>query len=271
MMAEVEHPADNGKVIAVCSAKGGIGRTLISVNLAIALNKNNLNVNLLDADFQFGDVSVAMDLQPTFTIKDVVDEINSIDGSTISNYLTNHSSGVSVLTSPERPEFAELITTDALLKVVDMLRKKSDYLIVDTGIGIQEQTLDIMEQADQIMVVTNLEMTALKSTRLMLETLDKLGVRDKVVLVINRYDMDSLIKAEEVPDMLGHKKTIYIPNDFKTASQSLNLGIPFTMSRGKSNLSKAFFKLAENLISNQDSSNEVNKSKKKSKLFSRKK
>ncbi|MFD1037353.1 CpaE family protein [Virgibacillus byunsanensis] len=270
-MAEIKQQVDNGKTIAVCGAKGGIGRTLISVNLAIALSKKNLNVNLLDADFQFGDVSVAMDLQPSFTMKDVVGELKSIDESSINNYLTAHSSGVSVLPSPERPEFAELVTTDALLQVVDMLRKQSDYLVVDTGMGIQEQTLDVLEQADQILVVTNLEMTALKSTRLMLETLEKLGIREKVILVVNRYDMDSLIKAEDVPDMLGSKDTIFIPNDFKSASQSLNLGIPLVISRSKSNLSKAFFRIAEKLISNHGVSNEVRKSKKRSKLFSRKK
>ncbi|MFZ3577016.1 AAA family ATPase [Virgibacillus sp. DJP39] len=270
-MAEAEQ-IYNRKMIAVCSAKGGIGRTLISVNLAIALNKKNLNVNLLDADFQFGDVSLVMDLQPSYTMKDVCEEFDRVEQGSIDHYITPHSSGVGVLPSPERPEYAELVTNEILLKVSDLLRKQSDYLVVDTGIGIQEQSLDMMEQADQILLVTNLEMTALKSTRLMLETLGKLGLRDKVILVVNRYDMDSLIKAEDIPNMLEQENVIYIPNDFKIASQSLNLGIPFVTSKTKSDLSKAFFKIAENLLSNHKVSSGIDKKKSVvSKLFSSKK
>lgn len=265
MMANEEQDKKQ-KMIAVCSAKGGVGRTLISVNLAIALTKKNLSVTLLDGNFQFGDVSLAMDLQPSFTIKDVIEELSRLDTSTIGNYLTSHTSGVKVLPSPEKPEFAELITNEAALKVVDLLRPQSDYLIIDTCIGIGDQTVDLIDRADQIVIVTNLEMTALKSTRLMLETLDKLGLSKKVVLVVNRYDMDSLIKAEDVPDMIGHQQVIYLPNNFKTASQSLNLGVPLVVGQSKSNIAKALFKMAEHLISDQD----VSVTTKKKGLFAKK-
>lgn len=269
-------PEANGKkakMVAVCSAKGGVGRTLISVNLAIALNKKNLNISLLDGDFQFGDVSLAMDLQPTFTIKEIIEELGTVESNSINGYLTVHQSGVKVLPSPEKPEYAELVTSDVLLKVVELLRKQSDYLVVDTGIGIQDQTVDVLEQSDTILIVTNLEMTALKSTQLMLETLDKLGLRDKVTLVVNRYDMESLIKAEDVPEMIGHKQVIYLPNNFKIASQSLNLGIPLVVGQSKSNLSKAIFKTAETIISNQQHTIEGSKKKKGSvlgKMFNKK-
>ena len=247
-MAE-EVNVHNGKTIAVISAKGGVGRTLISVNLAVALNKKNLNVCLVDADSQFGDVSLAMDLQPTFTMKEIVEELGSMDAGSISNYLTSHSSGIKVVPSPEKPEYAELVNTDSLLKVVDLLRNQMDYLVVDTEVGIGDQTVDILEHAHHILIVTNLEMTALKSTKLMLETLEKLGLREKVSLVVNRFDMDSLIKAEDVPEMMGCKEAIYLPNDFKISSQSMNLGIPLVISHAHSTLSKAFFKTAENMIS----------------------
>jgi pilus assembly protein CpaE len=68
-----------GELIVVCSAKGGIGRTVMAVNLAVALTKKNIQVGVLDGDFQFGDVSLAMDLHPTFTIKDVVENLETLD------------------------------------------------------------------------------------------------------------------------------------------------------------------------------------------------
>ncbi|WP_407269470.1 CpaE family protein [Radiobacillus sp. PE A8.2] len=258
-----------GKVIAVCSAKGGVGRTLISVNLSVALTKKNLNVCLLDGDFQFGDISLAMDLQPTFTIKDVVEEIEGMDDYSLNNFLSTHSSGVNVLAAPDRPEFAELITNEALVRVIEMLRNQFDFVIIDTGTEINGHAVDIIEQADQILAITTLEMTSLKNTRLLLETYEKLGIREKVQLVINRFDMESLIKAEEVPGMFNEVTAIQIPNNFKITSQSLNLGIPFTISQTKSNLSKVLFKMAENMTSNT-AHTKKDKSSKNKKWFGKK-
>lgn len=254
-MAEKENSnsSQQGKVVAVCSAKGGIGKTLISVNLAVALNKKNLNICIIDGDFQFGDVSVAMDLTPTFSIKDVVEEIDELNEDSISNYLSKHSSGVMVLPAPERPEFADLITSESVLKILNMLREQFDYIIVDSGAGIQGTTLDIMDISDEILIITNLEMTALKNTKLILETLNQLEMIEKTQLIINRYTMESLIKANDVPKMLGQENVISIPNNFKLATQSLNLGIPFVINQAKSDLAKAIFQMTEAVLSKEES------------------
>lgn len=241
-----------GEMIAVCSAKGGIGRTTLSVNLAVALFKKNISISILDGDFQFGDIGLAMDLQSTFTIKDVVEEIDRLDEFSLASYLCNHESGVKVLPAPERPEFAELVTEEILNKIVDLLLLQQDYVIVDTGVGLQEKTLHFVEKADQILVVTNLEMAALKNTKLLLETLDVLGLRDKVKVVINRATMDSVIQAADVPEILGEAESIYIPNDFQIASQSLNIGIPFVINHGKTELAKSVFKMAEQLTTRRE-------------------
>ncbi|MFE8699614.1 CpaE family protein [Cytobacillus sp. FJAT-54145] len=241
-----------GEMIAVCSAKGGIGRTTLTVNLAVALFKKNISISILDGDFQFGDIGLAMDLQSTFTIKDVVEEIDRLDEFSLASFLCNHESGVKVLQAPERPEFAELVTDEKLSKILDLLLMQQDYVVVDTGVGLQERTLNIVEKADQILVVTNLEMAALKNTKLLLETLDILGFRDKVRIVINRATMESVIKAGDVPDILGEAEPIYIPNDFQIASQALNIGIPFVINQGKSELAKSVFKMAEQLTTRRE-------------------
>lgn len=241
-----------GEMIAVCSAKGGVGKTLLSVNLAVSLIKKNIQIALLDGDFQFGDVSLAMDLHTTFSIKDVIDDFKNIDMFSLANFLNRHESGVKVLAAPERPEYADLITPEIINRIVDLLLLQNDYVIVDTGVGLQDKTISIIEKADQILVVTNLEMTTLKNTKLMLETFDILGLRHKVQVVINRSTMESVIKAIDVPDILGEEHPIYIPNDFQTASQSLNIGVPFVLSQGKAEIAKAVFKMAEMLSSRRE-------------------
>jgi pilus assembly protein CpaE len=241
-----------GEMIAVCSAKGGIGRTVLTVNLAVALCKKNIKISILDGDFQFGDVSLAMDLQSTFTIKDVVEEIDRLDEYSLASYLNYHDSGVKVLAAPDRPEYADLITPSVMDKVIDLMLTVHEYVMVDTGVGLQDRSLHLIEKADQILLVTNLEMATLKNTKLMLETLDMLGLREKVQVVINRATMESVIQATDVPDILGEENPIYIPNEFQIVSQSLNIGIPFVLNQGKTEVAKAIFKMAEQITSRRE-------------------
>jgi pilus assembly protein CpaE len=248
----VRRSQSRGEMIAVCSAKGGVGRTALAVNLAVALSKNNAQIGVLDGDFQFGDVSLAMDLHPTFTMKDVIESIDTLDAYTLSSYLMHHNSGVKVLAAPDRPEYADLVTPDVLDKVAGLLLAQYDYLIVDTGAGLHEKSLQMIERADQIFLITTLEMATIKNTKLMLETLEILGLKEKVQLVVNRSTMESVIQTTEVPDLLGIESPMYIPNHFQIVSQSMNIGIPFVVNQGKTDISKAVFKMAEQLISRRE-------------------
>lgn len=238
-----------GKIIAVCSAKGGIGRTTLTVNLAVALMKKNFSVAIMDGDFQFGDVNLAMDLKSSLTIKDVLEGIAMLDEHSLANYLAVHESGVRVLSAPERPEFAELISNEAVGKILDCLLIQHEYIVVDTPVGLNEQSLRFIERADQILVVANLEMAALKNTKLFLETLKLLGLQDKVKIVINRSNMESVIKATDAAAILDENDPIYIPNDFQICSQSINLGVPFVIKHAKSEVAKGIFKMAELITS----------------------
>jgi pilus assembly protein CpaE len=154
-----------------------------------------------------------------------------------------------VLAAPERPEHADLVLPNGLDKVCDMLLSQHDYVIVDTPAGFSDKTLQIIEKADSVFMVTTLEIAAIKSTKLMLETLVLLGLREKVRVVVNRSTMDSMVKASDIPDFLGEDMPFYVPNDYDVVSQSLNNGIPFVLKNGKSEVSKEVCKIAEQLIS----------------------
>ncbi len=249
---EVKQKHKRGEMITVCSAKGGVGRTTMTVNLAVALCKKNIKVGILDGNFMFGDVGLAMDLQAAFTVKDVIEDIEELDEVSLSSYFSRHESGVKILAAPDRPEYSELVTKDNVSKILDLMLTQLDYVIVDTGVGLQDQTLSLIEKADQVLMLTNLEMATLKNTKLMLETLETLDLRDKVTTVINRSTMESVINASDVPDILEDYQPYYIPNDFQIASQSLNIGIPFVINQRKTELAKAVYKMAEQLTSRRE-------------------
>lgn len=245
---------NSGEMIAVCSAKGGVGRTILTVNLAAAIYKKNISVGVLDGDFQFGDVGLALDLQSSFTIKEVIETIGSLDEHSLLGFLSNHESGIKVLPAPERPEFADMITKESTNSILDKMLKLFDYVFVDTGVGFNDHTLNFVEKADQILVVTNLEMATLKNTKLMLETFDKLGLSEKVKVIINRATMESVISATDAAQILREETPYYIPNDFQICSQSLNIGIPFVMKQGKTDVAKSIFKMAELITSKREAS-----------------
>lgn len=241
-----------GELVVVTSAKGGVGKTCLSVNLATAFCKKNIRVALLDGDFQFGDVSLSLDLKSSFTLKDILDEGDQVDKASILSYLNHHDSGLKVLAAPDRPEYADLVTPALLEKVIKSMMEEYHYVLVDSGVGFHENNLKMLDMADRIILVTNLEMSTLKNTRLMLETLETLGIKHKVELVLNRSTMESVIKPNDVKDILKMDEPIYLPNDFQTATQSLNIGIPFVMNQAKTDLAKAYYKMAERLYSKRE-------------------
>jgi pilus assembly protein CpaE len=239
-----------GKLIVVCSAKGGVGKTILSVNLAVCLAKKNKKVTVIDGDFQFGDVNLAMDLHDTFSIKDVVEDVDKMDEIKLAPFLAKHQSGVHVLAAPARPEYADMITDESLEKTIRLLLAMNEYVIVDTGVGFYENSLNFLEKADKLLVVTNLEMATIKNTKRMLETIEMLGYKEKVEIVINRSTMESVLTTDNVIDILNVEHPYLIPNDFKVVSQSFNMGTPLVLSKTNNPVAKSLFKMALQLSSN---------------------
>ncbi|GEN44403.1 AAA family ATPase [Alkalibacillus haloalkaliphilus] len=269
MAHETEEQHSQGEVISVCSAKGGIGKTLIAVNLAVALNKKNVKVCVVDGDFQFGDIGLAFDVKSPLTVKDLAEEVDQLDSYNIGNYITKHQSGVDLLLAPEQPQYAELVTTEVIERFLSLLKEQYDYIIVDAGQGLTGQMVDLIENADRILTVSTLEVASLRHTKKLLETVGQLGLTERTELIINRHNMESLIKADEVPDMLKVDSAYYIPNNFKVAAQSLNLGVPVAVSHSKTDVSKSIFKLAQSLTVTDRTKSEKKKGSLLSKVFSK--
>ena len=255
-----------GRMIALASAKGGVGKTIISVNLAVALAQKGFSTCILDGNFQFGDVNLALDMQPRLTISDLVQDSDSLNSSILENYLQTHESGVRVLSAPVKPELADLITPQVIENICGLLRQQCKYLIVDLFSGLSETNLTFMELADEIFMVTDLEMAALKNTKAMLKTIAALEMESKVRIIVNRGNMESLIKFKDVKGILENDNVFYISNDFKTVSKSFNIGTPFVIGKPNEKISNEINSLADGFDKNRFSSKR--KKRKKQGFFS---
>ncbi|WP_067728946.1 AAA family ATPase [Oceanobacillus damuensis] len=233
------------KRILVCSAVGGVGRTTITVNLAALLAKENLNVRVLDADLQFGDIAMAFDLHPTRTLKDAAERK---DIENILFYTMNHESGVNVLPAPDRPEYAELITTDFLISISEKLQEETQFLLIETQAGLNDLNIQLMETADLILVVSTPGMAALKNSKLMIETLELLGLKDKTHILINKFTAQTMISQKEIPELTSMEKAIYLPFTDKQIDHSLDVGQPFVTTHPKAAFSKELKKAASQFL-----------------------
>ena len=222
-----------GKVVTIFSPKGGVGRTTVAVNLAVAAAAVlDQKVALVDASFQFGDVGVLLNLNPkNKSIADVLSDLSNGDVDVLDSTLIHHSTNIDVLLAPPSPETAELITADHIRKVVGRLRETHDLVVVDSWPLFQDSTLALLDMSDVILGLLTLEITNIKNIRLFLEVVDQLGYPpEKVQLVLNRGDTACGIRLEDVENSIGRKVDHTVGSDWRVVVYALNRGVPFVWS-----------------------------------------
>lgn len=236
-----------GSMVIFISGKGGVGKTVLSVNVAVELAKMGFSTCIMDGNFQFGDVNLAMDIKPSFTISDLVLRDEILENAKISYYLDKHSSGVEVLPAPIKPEQADLIDFIHIKSICEKLLDEHDFLIVDLPAGLWESNLNFIEMADKIFVVTDMSLSSLKNTKIMLKAMNMIKMEEKTTIIINRCDSQGIIKTNNVLNMLEVKEAAFICEDSKLVSKSFEIGIPFVISKPKDKISKNIADLAGKL------------------------
>jgi pilus assembly protein CpaE len=248
-------PIQNGSdepasVVAVFSPKGGVGRTTVSVNVAVAAAQTGKRVALVDASFQFGDVGVLLNLNPrNKSIADLAGELAAGEAESLENFMITHSSGVKVLLAPPSPEQAELIGPSAVKKVLQGLRGLFDLVVVDCPSTFNDSTLAVLDEADLILTLLTLEITSVKNMRLFLEVCEQLGYGpDKIRLVLNRADSTLGIRVADVEHSIGRKVDDTIVSDGRSVVYALNRGIPFFISNREAQVSQDILRLARSVV-----------------------
>jgi pilus assembly protein CpaE len=249
-------PTSEGQVVAVFSPKGGVGRTTIAVNLAVAAaSELNRNVTLVDGSFQFGDVAVLLNLNPKDkSLAQLVPELEQGgDPEAVETFAISHSSGVRVLLAPPSPEMAELISPAGVKHLLEILRSRSELVVVDCGAWFNDTMLGILDLADIVLTVLTLEITSIKNIRLFLEVAEQLGYSHKIRLVLNRADTTLGIRVADVEHSIGRKVDHTIVSDGRAVVYALNRGVPFVLSNRESQVSQDVLRLATSIVGTRES------------------
>lgn len=258
------------EIVAVYSTKGGVGKTTIAVNTAISLAKlSSEKVAIVDLDLQFGDVAVMLDITPTKTIVELIDEIGHLNSDILSEYMIEYMKGVDVLAAPLKPEYAEYISSSHIEKILAILKEDYQYVIIDSVSDLSDVTLAALDNSDQILFVSTMNLPTIKNVKLGLEIMNTLHYHDeKVKIVLNKTSKHFEVKITDVEEILDKEVSVCIPEDSKTVIPSANKGYPFMRSRAEAKISKCVKDLANLIIVGKDHKLKLNYSKR---LFRKKK
>lgn len=242
-------PAELAEICVLFSTKGGIGRTSLATSLAIALHQEtDQPVTLIDGDLQFGDVDVALNVMARKSIADLLVYLNELDRALIDSALIRHASGVQLLLAP--PHFDPAVTADEgrLAHIVkSVAATHTGYVVVDAPAGLGESTLNLLDVAQRVLLVTAVSVASLRATKRFLELAAKMDYpKDKVVLVLSGYRKDD-IPIEQIERHLSWPVSAVIPSDPVAMALALNQGQPIVTRDSNHPISKAIVKLARYL------------------------
>ena len=226
------------KIISIFGTKGGVGKSIICTNLAVALAQKYKNqVGVVDLDIQFGDISIMMNINPRKTIAELMQEGNSWGRDLLEDYLYERND-VHILTAPNKPELAELVTPDRVGDILSLFRQMYQFTLIDTPSFIDETTLTALEQSDLILLVISLDLPTIKNVKKGIDILRSLQLLSRTKLILNRSSGVAGIEPRDVEKVLDMKIRAEVPSDGKLVISSLNQGIPFINMNPKAAISK---------------------------------
>jgi pilus assembly protein CpaE len=214
----------DGRVITVFSAKGGVGKTTVSTNVAGELASDGSRVLLVDLDLAFGDVAICLGISPERSMSDIVAMSGHLDEQGLDSVVVSHNSGVEVVCAPSSPADADHIPAATVTELLHVAKGLYDYIVVDTPPAFDEHVLAAFDMSDVSILLATLDVPAVKNLRLTLDTLDLLGhPRESWVVVLNRANSKVGLTIDDVATALHRPIAVQIAS---------SVSVPAAANRG---------------------------------------
>jgi pilus assembly protein CpaE len=244
----VEAPKKQGRTVAVFSSKGGCGTSFIATNLAASMGAPTV---LVDLNLQAGDLTLFLGVEPKYSIADLVENREQADDAMLRSYLAPHSANLSLLAAPREADAADDIEAEHVFSVIQILRERYDFVVIDPQHTFDSITLAALDQVDEILMVLTLDIPAIRSAQRTLAIFDRLGYpRHKVRIVVNRWSKQIDLDLRQVERYLGERVTGFITSDYRTAVNSINLGQPLVESDPQSRIAAEIRQIAAAIAGN---------------------
>jgi pilus assembly protein CpaE len=236
------------RLVVVFAPKGGVGKSTIAFNLAVAASGLGLRTALVDGAIQFGDLRGLLRApRDAPSMLDLpTDRISETD---LGDVLWRGPADVDILLAPPRIEMAEMVLIRDLEKTLSLMRRLYDLVIVDTGVGLDELTLALLDQADTILEIVTYDATTIRNTIAMAETFQKIGYpASKVQYLVNRGDAPAGIDPNDLRVALGREPEYRIRSEGQIVGPASNQGAPFVTAEPGAGVSKDIIEVAQRLF-----------------------
>ena len=237
-----------GRVTTILSPKGGAGKTMLSTNLAVGLaQRSPRGVVIVDLDLQFGDVGYALGLKPRHTVYDAVASSGELDITTLKMFLTHHRSDLYALCAPDEPARGEVVTVDAVERIIGLLAADFDHVVVDTVAGLSEHSLATIDHSTDIVFLADMDIPSVRHLAKVVAAFDALEMtRQRRHFVLNRADARVGLSMVDVATSAGLDIDLQIPIS-KQVPVTINEGNPIILANPKSPVSRAVWELVEKI------------------------
>jgi pilus assembly protein CpaE len=232
----------------VFAPKGGVGKTTLAFNLAVAMGQLGTSTVLVDGSLQYGDLRSL--LKVPVDAPSILDlPTDRIGESDLQDVLWRDPSGVDILLAPPRVEYAEMITPRDVEKVLSMLRRVYSAVVVDMAATIGDVSLALFDAADVILQIVTYDSTTIRNTLAVAEAFRAIGYPPgKVQYVVNRVDSSGGISPEDLARVLGRPPDHSVVSDGRLVVQCNNDGIPFVLANPGAQISHDVVRIATALV-----------------------
>ena len=240
---------DNSSVIGIYATKDGVGKTMLSVNLAVSLSKRGKNVALIDMGLQFGDVCSYLNISPKKTMTDLIQDHESPSINDIEKYMSVHDSGIHILPAPKSPEYAEIITSEKAVSIIKVVKRYYDYVIVDLPRGMTDFHAELFKEMNRIYFIMDMQLSTIRNAKTAMLILNTLQEKEKTSVIINRFSSYDVASLSDIHNIFHTRIISVLPSDYRNSVDSVNRGIPIVTSSPKTQIAKEIGNLAEYTLS----------------------
>lgn len=237
-----------GDLLVFMNTKGGSGASTIALNSAIKMSKQfPEQVLLLDLDLQFGVINDYLSINPSYSMTDALANVSDLDEVSLSTFVTKHPTGLHILSFKRENSHENYEKAKHLNKLMPLLREHYPYVVVDLSRGLDRLFAPVLAPATKVFLIAQQNLVAIKNTTQMIKILSfEFGInKDQVEVVINRYEKRQSIRLKDIQGTIGDIPVYVVPNEFKVALESANLGRPFIEAKKSSSISKSISRFVQ--------------------------
>ena len=238
------------QIMTVFSPRGGVGCSTLAVNLALAIHGQiESRVLLMEGKLLFGHLALMLNIRTHNDITDLIPHANLLDENLVKDVVVNHASGIDVLLSPNDVQAGQGVRPEDLLGIVQGVRRMYDFIVIDAGSYLDENTVTLMDLSDRILLLTTPDLASLHDISRFIQISRTLSYPPgKMLTILNRSGMAGGVKTKEIEAALHHEVFAYIPEDDPKVMRSLNRGVPHLYKYPRSPVSRSIRQIAKNVV-----------------------